>query len=432
VRIEKDGFFGSKNHFGAGIGEIKMDIRITPGRLHGTVTPPGSKSQSHRLILCACLAGGVSRIDNLAFSQDIEATLSCARALGARVTVQGNSAEIQGIGEQRQAGTLPRFDCAESGSTLRFMIPVALAVCGGGMFTGRGRLLDRPQEPYLAMFRQKGITCHRTADGLTVEGRLTPGTYELPGNVSSQFFTGLLYALPLLDGESVIRATTEIESKGYISMTLAALAAAGVKVEQLSTGFALGAQHYQPICASVEADWSQAAFWVAAKALGSELSVCGMNPESVQGDQCFTVLAQKLSRAGDVAINVSQCPDLVPPLAALAAVRQGTCLLHGAARLRMKESDRLSSIAYALGQMGADVTEQPEALLIRGKDHLTLGREIDCCGDHRIAMMCAIAATASTEGITILRGADCVRKSYPDFWEQYRALGGKADVINMG
>lgn len=411
-----------------------MNIRIRPVPLHGAVTPPPSKSQAHRLILCAALAEGRSIIRNLAFSQDIRATLGCVSALGASWTEQESGViAVNGIGGREFTGALPHLDCGESGSTLRFLIPVALAVAGGAEFSGRGRLMQRPQKPYFDLFDQMGIKYEQKDDRLRVEGRLRAGEYRMAGNVSSQFFTGLLYALPLLEGQSQIIPTTALESEDYIRMTIQAQKLAGLSVEELpGGGYAVQGQCYRPMDVAVEADWSQAGFWYAAKNLGSDLTICGMDEQSLQGDRRIAEFAALLGREGDREIDASQCPDLVPPLAAMAALRRGDCRITGAARLRIKESDRLSAVTAALNAMGARVEEFPEELLIHGAGSLKGGAVIDCCNDHRIAMMCAVAATRAKGGETVLQGAECVRKSYPDFWQVYRALGGDFDVLDLG
>ena len=411
-----------------------MNIRIRPVPLHGAVTPPPSKSQAHRLILCAALAEGRSIIRNLAFSQDIRATLGCVSALGASWTEQESGViAVNGIGGREYTGALPRLDCGESGSTLRFLIPIALAVAGGAEFSGRGRLMQRPQKPYFDLFDQMGIKYEQKDDRLRVEGRLRAGEYRMAGNVSSQFFTGLLYALPLLVGQSQIIPTTALESEDYIRMTIQAQKLAGLSVEELpGGGYAVQGQCYRPMDVAVEADWSQAGFWYAAKNLGSDLTICGMDEQSLQGDRRIAEFAALLGREGDREIDASQCPDLVPPLAAMAALRRGDCRITGAARLRIKESDRLSAVTAALNAMGARVEEFPEELLIHGAGSLKGGAVIDCCNDHRIAMMCAVAATRAKGGETVLQGAECVRKSYPDFWQVYRALGGDFDVLDLG
>ena len=385
-----------------------MNLTITPGKLSGTVTPPPSKSQAHRLLICAALAGEGSVIHNLADSQDIRATRRCLAEL------------------TTNRRTLPELDCGESGSTLRFLIPIALALRGGGVFTGQGRLMERPQKPYFDLFDEKGIRYERKGGVLTVEGRLTPGEYRLPGNVSSQFFTGLLLALPLLDGPSAIIPTTPLESEGYIGMTLDAMHEFGVDIastRSLPPHYLIsGGQKYRGAEATVEGDWSQAAFWYAANCLGCTVDVRGVSQYSTQGDRVIESCCLELSQPGDTEIDMSGCPDLAPPVATAAAVRQGTTRLVNAGRLRIKESDRPAAITAALNALGARVAEHPDSLTIYGRDSLA-GGTVDCCNDHRIAMMAAIAATCCREPVTLL-GAECVAKSYPDFWDVYRMLGG--------
>lgn len=408
-----------------------MDLQIISKKLSGAVTPPPSKSQAHRLLIAAALAEGESTLHNIARSQDIEATLRCITALGGRWTETApGTLTVTGIGGRRlSGGDLPRLDCGESGSTLRFFIPIALAVAGGGVFTGHGRLMERPQGPYFQLFDKKGIFYEQKNGVLIVRGTLTPGEYVLPGNVSSQFFTGLLFALPLLDGVSFIRSTTEVESKGYISITRDVLKTAGVETAcaDYFRELTVHGGTYHPFAAAVEADWSQAGFWYAADFLDSQVEIRGLDPDSAQGDKVVSELYWKLARPGDAEIDVSGCPDLLPPLAVMAAVRSGTTRFTNAARLRMKESDRLSTITAALTALGAEVHEEPDRLIIVGKPSLP-GGTVDSANDHRIAMMAAIAATGCTGPVTI-RGAECVQKSYPDFWEVYRSLGGDIHVL---
>ena len=408
-----------------------MDLQITPKKLSGAVTPPPSKSQAHRLLIAAALAEGTSTLHNIARSQDIEATLRCVTALGGSWTeTSPGTLTVTGIGGRRfSGGELPRLDCGESGSTLRFFIPIALAVAGGGIFTGHGRLMERPQGPYFQLFDKKGIFYEQKDGVLTVRGALTPGEYVLPGNVSSQFFTGLLFALPLLDGVSAVVSSTEIESQAYITMTLEAMRQAGVPVAERPGlgGFEGLHAAYHPFAATVEADWSQAAFWYAANFLDSRVEIRDLNPDSGQGDKVVSELYWQLARPGDAEIDVSGCPDLLPPLAVMAAVRSGTTRFVNAARLRIKESDRLSTITAALTALGAEVHEEPDRLIIVGKPSLP-GGTVDCANDHRIAMMAAIAATGCTGPVTVL-GAECVQKSYPDFWEAYNTLGGDIHVL---
>ena len=415
-----------------------MDIQIVPKKLSGAVTPPPSKSQAHRLLIAAALSGGVSVLHGLAESQDIQATRRCLSALGAGMEdLPDGALRVHGLGHGIvMAPPYALLDCGESGSTLRFLIPVALLVQGGASFTGRGRLMERPLKPYEDLFREKGVAWKLEDHILTVNGgrgydalALDSGAYRLPGNVSSQFFTGLLFTLPLLNGDSTLMSTTPLESRDYLEMTRQALAAAGVTTRWAdeNTLCVPGGQVYQPFTATVEADWSQAGFWYAADFLDSQVEIRGLDPDSAQGDKVVSELYWKLARPGDAEIDVSGCPDLLPPLAVMAAVRSGTTRFTNAARLRMKESDRLSTITAALTALGAEVHEEPDRLIIVGKPSLP-GGTVDSANDHRIAMMAAIAATGCTGPVTI-RGAECVQKSYPDFWEVYRSLGGDIHVL---
>ena len=389
-----------------------MNITITPTKLKGVVTPPPSKSYSHRALIAAALAGAGSELTNLADSKDIAATRRCLEALAA------------------PGGGLPLLDCGESGSTLRFLIPVALALRGGARFTGQGRLMERPQKPYFDLFDEKGVSYEQRDGVLTVQGRLTPGEYRLPGDVSSQFFTGLLYALPLLnEGASRIILTSPLESRAYVDMTVEVMEHFGVRVEETPTGWTVpGGQSYRPNSLTIEADWSQAGFFYAALGLGSDLDIRGMNPDSTQGDRIIVPYYEKLAQSGDVELDVSQCPDLVPPLAVHAAVRSGTTRIVNAARLRIKESDRLATVTATLNALGARIEEYPDSLTIHGVDTLSGGVSVDCCNDHRIAMMAAVAATRCKAPVT-LTGAQCVDKSYPTFWEDYAALGGQIEEV---
>ncbi|MCI9331823.1 MAG: 3-phosphoshikimate 1-carboxyvinyltransferase [Oscillibacter sp.] len=407
-----------------------MDVKITPRRLSGVITPPPSKSLSHRWILAAALAAGTSVVKNVAFSEDIEATLRCMEALGASWETTERGLRIAGIGgERRPFGDLPQFDCGESGSTLRFLIPIALAVDQGGVFTGRGRLMERPQQPYFDLFDRRGIS-YALEDGvLTVRGSLSPGEYRLRGDVSSQFFTGLLMALPLLEGPSVVISTTKLESASYTSMTMGVLARCGIHVRwsPALNGFGIEPGIYSPFEETVEADWSQAAFWYAAISLGSNLRLRGLKGQSSQGDAAVVSHAKKLALAGEVKINLSDCPDLLPPLAVMAAVRRGTTHFTHAARLRLKESDRLATVARMLKALGGAVSEEEDGLTVYGVSTLP-GGVVDGANDHRIVMAAAIAATRC-QGPAVIRGAEAVKKSYPNFWRDYENLGGAVHVL---
>ena len=414
-----------------------MDLQIIPKKLSGAVTPPPSKSQAHRLLIAAALSGGVSVLHGLAESQDIQATRRCLSALGAGMEdLPDGALRVHGLGHGIvMAPPYALLDCGESGSTLRFLIPVALLVQGEASFTGRGRLMERPLKPYEDLFREKGVAWKLEDHILTVNGgrgydalALDSGAYRLPGNVSSQFFTGLLFTLPLLNGDSILVSTTPLESRDYLEMTRQALAAAGVTTRWAdeNTLCVPGGQAYQPFTATAEADWSQAGFWYAADFLDSQVEIRGLDPDSAQGDKVVSELYWKLARPGDAEIDVSGCPDLLPPLAVMAAVRSGTTCFTNAARLRMKESDRLSTVAAALAALGGRAEEGPDFLTVHGGP-LT-GGTVDSANDHRIAMAAAIAATACSGPVTVL-GAECVQKSYPDFWEVYKTLGGDIHVL---
>ena len=403
-----------------------MDVVVKRARaVAGRIAVPPSKSMAHRAVLCAALAKGTSHLHHLAFSKDISATLGAAGRLCARVTTGENDAVVEGLG--RFLPVDAPVDCCESGSTLRFLIPLASLTGQEVTFTGRGRLMERPQEPYFALFREKGIFYEQKDGVLTVRGKLTPGDYTLPGNVSSQFITGLLYALPLLEGDSRILLTTDLESRGYVDMTLDALEQFGVKAEYdgARTFHVPGNQYYQHRDLAIEADWSNAAFWYGAVSLGCQVDIQGLNAYSVQGDMHIVPYFMKLQGQGAVDLDVSQCPDLVPPLAAMAALRAGeTTRIVNAGRLRIKECDRLAAMTSELNKLGAAVTELPDGLLIKGRPEGLRGGCVDAWNDHRIAMMAAIAAIRCEEPVTIT-GAECVKKSYPRFWEDYRRLGGK-------
>lgn len=390
-----------------------MNLILTPARLKGAVTPPPSKSQSHRVLIAAALAEGENGIFNLAFSEDILATKRCLKAL--KATSPG----------------LPILDCGESGSTLRFLLPLSLVLRGGGHFTGQGRLMERPMEPYESMCREKGIFFSQGDGMCTVRGALPPGRYSMAGNVSSQFITGLLFALPLLGGDSEIVLSTGLESAGYIEMTLETLARFGIAVsyDRKRRFLVPGGQRFCPAEVTVEADYSQAAFFCAANGLGNSVEILNLNPHSPQGDRMVLDYAARLSRPGEVVLDVSQCPDLVPALALQAALREGEpTKLVNAARLRMKESDRLDAVTSELGRLGADIAQTSDSLVIRGVAGFHGGVTAHSHNDHRIAMMLGIAATRA-DAPFVLRGAGSVSKSYPHFWADYAALGGQYEEV---
>lgn len=388
-----------------------MTLTISPSKLRGTITPPPSKSQAHRGLMAAYLGSGTSKISNLAQSQDIIATTRCMEALC-------KSDEI-----------MPLLDCGESGSTIRFLVPVALALKGGARFTGHGRLLERPMTPYNEAFASQGIDMEFNDENgqkiLRVSGQLKAGTYHFAGNVSSQFITGMLYALPLIDGTSEIVVTSPLESKGYVDMTLEVLKKFGIQVENhnYQRFIVPGGQTFSDVNMTVESDYSQAAFFAVAQAIGNDITMTGLNPNSVQGDMAILDYVNQSKLSGEISFDVSQCPDIVPILAVLCCMRTGeTSHIINAARLRIKESDRLDTTMSELCKLGANITQTEDSLTIKGITSFS-GGEVDAHNDHRIAMMLAIASTCAT-GEVVLHGSECVAKSYPNFWEDFASLGG--------
>ena len=390
----------------------------------GIVEIPPSKSLSHRAVVCMSLAGGdPAGIENLGQSEDIAATLAGVSRI---LRAGGNGGVI---------------DCGESGSTLRFLIPVAAMTGGEWSFTGRGRLLGRPQDVYEKIFRDRGAVFVREEDRIRIRGPLPAGRYELPGDVSSQFITGLLFAFPLTGGDCVIALTTPLESADYIELTTNTMRAFGVPVEKTRdadgriTGWRVpGKAGYRRTPFRVEGDWSQAAFFLCAGALGADVGVSGLNAGSAQGDRRVAEILERmgavLSSTGGVTrarpsmnglrgteIDARDIPDIVPPLAALACFAKGTTLFTGAGRLRLKESDRIAALAEELAKLGAGIEETPDGLCIAGKDRLK-GGDVCAHGDHRIAMALAVASLGC-EGSVRLDGAECVGKSYPGFWEDW-------------
>lgn len=421
-----------------------MDAIIQPHPLAGTLSAIPSKSEAHRVLVCAALADGPTRIACRATSEDIEATIACLEALGARIERAEGVFTVHPI----DAGSQPRgavLNCGESGSTLRFLLPVAAAL-GTSTFTGAGRLAERPLEPLVDALRAHGAAVD--ADGglpLTVSGPLQGGVVSLPGNVSSQFITGLMLAAPLLAQPLEIRVAEPVESKPYIALTLQTLKTFGVDSaivhEEGATCYKIhpGAPYRSPGSVAVGGDWSNAAFWLAAGALShAGVRVEGLDPRSKQADQAvlgaLALFGAQVSRTRASAaahalelrgarIDVSSCPDLVPAIAPLAALAPGSTLISGAHRLKFKESDRLASISSALAALGAQVRVDDDSLAFEGIERFS-GGTVDAANDHRIAMMAAIAAAYATGPVTI-RGASCVAKSYPGFFDDFAALGGR-------
>lgn len=398
---------------------VLSEFRLTGGTVTGEVTVPPSKSIAHRMLISAGLACGKSRIENIYVSEDIEATAEAMRALGSEIKFNGSCAEVLGCGFEHKEKNEEIF-CNESGSTLRFMIPVALSFGGSFLFKGSKRLLERPLNAYYEICKKDGISYSKTEKGVVFSGKLKGGRYMLRGDVSSQYITGLLFALPMLKCDSEIIITTELESAGYIDLTLEALSQFGINIIRNKNNFFIPKnQKFKANNVTVEGDYSQAAFYLVLNALKSNVKLLGLNPNSRQGDKEIINVIEKMKNGG-ITLDVRQIPDLVPVITVLATQTEGITHITNAARLRIKESDRLSAITSELKKMGADIKEEADGLIIKGKTKLK-GAEVYAHNDHRIAMSLAVAGTVS-EGETVIKNAECVKKSYGAFWQDFSGL----------
>lgn len=363
-------------------------------------------------------------------SKDIEATIGAMTALGAEFTVSGGDITVKGAGGRHAHDCV--IDCNESGSTLRFIIPIAAALGSRTEFRGRGRLPQRPIDIFIRELGKNGTVFdyHNTMP-FTLSGGLKNGRFEIEGDVSSQFITGLLFALPLLDGDSEIVLTSHLESRPYVDITIDTLRRFGVSVEETENGFRVrGGQHYVSRDEHIEGDYSQAAFFCVANALGSDVKLDNLLADSVQGDKKILEIISDMCYNGNIGHYSADCsdiPDLVPILAVLGAFGSGDSVIYNAKRLKIKESDRLQTTAALINSLGGNVDITDDGLVIHPTGNMH-GGTVDSFGDHRIVMAAAIAATA-IDGEVIIKGAEAAEKSYPAFFDDYRKLGGKANVI---
>ncbi len=427
-----------------------MKVKIKPNILSGEIVIPPSKSYSHRAIISAALAKGKkkSKINNLKFSVDIETTVKIMENWGAKITKKESSLEIIG----NEGKIVPKknyIQCNESGSTIRFLIPVSLTSENELIFDGKGKLIDRPLDSYYKIFDEQEIK-YKTSEGklpLKVNGKLKAGNYEIDGNVSSQFITGLLYALPLLDGDSTIVINKNLESKGYVDLTLEILKLSGIKIKNNDyKSFEIkGNQEYKPFNYTVEGDYSQVAFWIVAGIISAnkdnEIKCLHLNKYSLQGDKAIIEIVQKMgakleifddyvivkpSKTKGTIIDVSQCPDIAPILTVLGALSEGETKIINAERLRIKESDRIISIKTELNKLGVEVEEVGDSLVIQGVDTFEGGVEVSAWNDHRVAMSLAIASIRCKNEI-VIDEAESVKKSYPHFWDDFEKMGGQIE-----
>jgi 3-phosphoshikimate 1-carboxyvinyltransferase len=402
------------------------DYFISPGRLSGKVEPPAAKSDAHRALIAAALSGNRQPVHGLPepLSDDLAATAACLRALA-----QGHDT----------------LDCGESGTTLRLLVPIVAAFdpavrADPITFIGHGRLPRRPLDEYRDILSGGNLRLDFPADAslpLRLSGRLQPGTFLVPGHISSQYISGLLFALPLLDAPSQIRLTTPLQSAPYVAMTRRTLAEFSIVTNERPDGFDVPApQTYQAKAYAIERDYSQAAFWLVAAYAGNPLTVTGLPDQTVQGDQAIIGLLDDFRRRQpSYTIDAAQIPDLVPILAVAATLTSALTRIVRAGRLRLKESDRLAAVQDVLSALGADISGDADSLTIRGGACSRFGRlrggTVDSWGDHRIAMAVAIAALNTEQGVQ-LRHAEAVNKSYPDFFREFVRLGGVVHGLDLG
>lgn len=420
------------------------DVKFSPFVPNGTVNVPPSKSDVHRAIICAAMANGVSRISPVALSNDIKATIGCIKALGADAVLENNVLTVDGTNMYKNKTAL--LNCGESGSTLRFFIPIAAVGNVNATFVGKGKLPQRPIGIFTEALPKAGTVC-KTEGGLPLEikGQLKSGIFEIPGNVSSQFITGLLLALPILEGDSEIVLTSPLESVGYIAMTIRTMKQFGVNIQATEKGWHIkGSQSYKTCDYTTDGDWSQAAFFMVLGAVSGKVTVKGVAKDSTQGDKkCAEILARfgaKVTQLDNevtvekgelkaITIDASQIPDLVPVLSVCAAFAEGTTKIINAERLRIKECDRLKATAELINNLGGKVKELSDGLEITGVSSLK-GGNVNGYNDHRIVMSAAVCAARSDGDITATF-AMSINKSYPDFYIDYNSIGGKANVLDL-
>lgn len=426
-----------------------MDIRIEPRALSGELRAISSKSDVHRALIAAALANGASVVRFTTLSEDIEATVRVLQAMGAEIDLCGSdgayAATVHGITKMPAGAILSAGEC---GTTARLLLPIAAALADGFTMTGKNGLLKRPFADLCDALLQNGTACSDIHLPITASGKLHSGVFSIRGDVSSQYISGLLFALPLLDGDSEIRLSTPLASTGYVDMTVKTLQRFGISIEKTKYGFFVkGKQSFIP-CGeyTAEGDWSNAAFWLSAGVIDGDITVKGLDTASLQKDKDilkiftrafanFTVYKEnegiRTYRSDElcgVNFGGEDIPDILPVLATVLALAKGTSVIEGASRLRIKESDRIATTVSMLKNLGADIEGTKDGFIVRGVECFT-GGEVDAANDHRIAM-CAAIASQCARGPVIIRGAECVNKSYPTFFDDFRKLGGNCFVID--
>ena len=408
---------------------------IKADKLVGELSPPPSKSVLHRYIIASSLAKGISKIENISFSEDIIATIEAMKKLGAKIEQKENYLLIDGSDTFKNLNENIEIDCNESGSTLRFLFPLSIVEENKVLFKGRGKLFKRPMTPYFENFEKYKIKhSYINENEILLEGKLKAGIYVIDGNISSQFITGLLFSLPLLDGESKIIINGKLESSNYIDISLDCLSKFGIKIINNSyQEFVIeGNQSYKVGNYRTEADYSQAAFFLVANAIGSKIKINDLSENSLQGDKKiidFISEIDKWSSKDTLILDGSETPDIIPILSLKAAVSGKKIEIVNVERLRIKESDRLKATVEELSKLNFDLIEKKDSILINSREDLKANKNekivsLSAHSDHRIAMMIAIATTCY-DGEILLDNLDCVKKSYPNFWEVFLSLGGK-------
>jgi 3-phosphoshikimate 1-carboxyvinyltransferase len=403
-----------------------VKIKIEKGIAKGRITAPPSKSMAHRMLICAAMSEGESVIRGISECEDVLATLDCLSAMGVPFERNGDTVRVRGI-DMKNAAPSGELKCRESGSTLRFLVPICLLSGNNTMLVASGSLMRRPMSVYAGLSKEKGFTFLQDERSVIVKGPLKAGEYRVAGDISSQFISGLLFALPTVEGDSRINIIPPIESRSYINLTISALSEFGINVqwEDDHTLFIKGGQKYKAVDTSVEGDYSNAAFLSALSVLGGDVSVDGLKDDSLQGDRVYSKLFDMLCK-GTPTIHIGNCPDLGPVLFAVAAAKYGG-VFTGTSRLRIKESDRGAAMAEELKKFGTAVSIHNDTIVVYPAEFHAPTDTLAGHGDHRIVMSLAVLCTLTGGEI---EGAEAVAKSYPDFFDAIKALGVKETVLN--
>ena len=422
-----------------------MKVKIYPSQCSGEINIPPSKSMAHRAIICASLSNGKSIIDNIAYSDDILATIQGMKSLGAKIKKNNNMLEIEGISDFSQINNLT-IDCNESGSTLRFFIPIFSLTNKKITFKGKNRLLQRPQKIYEKIFKEQNFYYFQDDQKIEIYGSIKAGTYTIDGNISSQFISGLLFTLPLLSKDSTIKINPPFESKSYIDLTLDMLKTFGIEAKFIDdlTIFIPGNQKYLPTNYTVEGDFSQLAFFAVLGSLNNSITCKGLKLDSKQGDKEIIEIIKKCNLKVEeiengyrffkgipqnTNINLENCPDLGPILTVLSACGNGDFKIYNAQRLRLKESDRIEAMEMELKKLGVTISSDNNNIYITGDDNYNSCNEVFGHKDHRIVMSLAIMATLLDKPLTI-EGAEAINKSYPSFFNDLSSLGIKMEILS--